>query len=144
MSVLIILQHQRRFYVVLERIVLLLPNIYIHVYIPSYFSSTRLALRYFPLDWPAIRVHHGTCNVRARWSRACTRLKIMPIFLPFIPALCPLREITNYAGSYARIIAVSLETNGFSQYRNYFADFAKKISFKSYGVICSPRAAPAS
>ena len=37
-------------------------------------------------------------------------------------------------------------TNGF--YRNTgtilnFADFPKNASFKSYGVICSPRAAPA-
>ena len=34
-----------------------------------------------------------------------------------------------------------------SQYRNhfiFFANFAKNGSFKSYGVICSPRAAPAS
>ena len=39
------------------------------------------------------------------------------------------------------------ETNRFIAIReliNFFTDFAKNDSFKSYGVICSPQAAPAS
>ncbi len=36
----------------------------------------------------------------------------MPVFLPFIPALCSLRKTTYYAGNYARVIAASLLTIG--------------------------------
>ena len=39
------------------------------------------------------------------------------------------------------------DTNGFCAIRGsfkFFADFPKNASFKSYGVICLPRAAPAS
>ena len=39
------------------------------------------------------------------------------------------------------------DTNGFIATQEpflIFADFAKNASFKSYGVICSPRAGPAS
>ena len=46
---------------------------------------------------------------RSLGTRALTRTgPIMPVSLPFIPALCPLLETTDYAGNYARIIAASL------------------------------------
>ena len=85
-----------------------------HIYMCTYQATpTRLASRYFLLDWLAVRTYRGTCTVRTRGSRACTRLTIIPVFLPFIPALGQLREITNFAGSYARIIAASLITSCF-------------------------------
>ena len=71
-------------------------------------TPTRLVSRYFLLDWLAVHTYRSTGTVRVRGSRTCTRLTIIPVILSFIPALCQLREITNYAGSYAHIIAASL------------------------------------
>ena len=83
MSVLIIQQHQ-----ILSSLGENCPAAPQHIYMCTYQATpTRLASRYFLLNWPAVHTYHGTGTVIVRGSRVCTRLTIISVFpLPFIPA----------------------------------------------------------
>ena len=92
-----------------------------HIYMCTYQATpTRLAGR----------TYRSTGTAHARGSRACTSLTTIPVFLTFISTLRHLHEITNYAGSYAHIIAASLVG------REMPCTKLKKPTFKDT-IVCS-------
>ena len=80
------------------------------------------------------------CVINPR--RACAaRVTVVVMYVCVYVGVCPLIPTASHIGITKERYQRILHNTGIVL---NFADFPKNVSFKSYGVICLPRAAPAS
>ena len=82
------------------------------------------------------------CFIIINPQRACAaRVTVVVLCLCMCVCVCPLIPAASHIGITKKRYQRILRNTGIVL---NFADFPKNASFKSYGVICLPRAAPAS
>ena len=102
-------------------------------------SATRLTVStQYIWVWFVVLVFYLTCIINPR--RACTA-RVTVVVLCVCVYVCPLIPAASHIGITKERYQQILRNTGIVL---NFADFPKNASFKNYGVICLPRAAPAS